>query len=68
MGFRQFWRAFRATKGQSRPASPEDHLADDVRETMGPLAGGGGGGHMTGESVYHYIEDHEQQPHRPDDD
>ena len=67
MGIRQFFRAFRATKGQPRPASPEDHIADDIREAMGPDSGGGGG-HATGEAVYHYVEDHEQQPHRRDDD
>lgn len=67
MGIRQFFRAFRATKGQSRPASPEDHIAEDFREAMGPDGGGGGGG-ATGEALYQYVEDHEQQPHRPDDD
>jgi hypothetical protein len=63
MGIRQFFRAFRSTKGEKRPSGPEDQLAADVRETMGPQ-----GGADAGEAVYDYIEEHEPHEHRRDDD
>lgn len=63
MGIRQFFLSFRSTKGKRRPSGPEDELAADVRETMGPQ-----GGADAGEAVYDYIEQHEQHEHRPVDD
>lgn len=39
-----------------------DQLADEIRQTIGPLASGpgAGGGRMTGRSVYRHLEDRDR--------
>lgn len=59
MGIRRFLRElFRASPSESGAVRHSGHeLADRVRETIGPLAGGGEGGRLTGHSVYGMLED-----------
>lgn len=59
MSLRKFLRElFRSSPSDKRRVRPEGHeLADHVRETIGPLAGGGEGGRLTGHSVYAMLED-----------
>jgi len=62
MSLRGFFRAlFRSSDSDRRSKHSGDQLASEIRETVGPLAGGpgagDGGGRMTGNSVYHHLED-----------
>ena len=41
-------------------------LADHVRETIGPLGGGGEGGRVTGHAVYELLEDDPAEPRPPE--
>jgi hypothetical protein len=71
MSIRKFLRElFRSSPSEKRPIRHEGHeLADHVRETIGPLAGGGEGGRLTGHSVYGMLEDESasdpRDPKRP---
>lgn len=63
MSMRGFFRALFKPK-PDRPTQPHrgDELAEEIRETMGPLASGPGaaGGRMTGRSVYRHLEDRDR--------
>ena len=59
MSIRGFLRALFGSPppGSGRAHHAGDDLADRVRETMGPQSGGAFGGRMTGNAVYHLLED-----------
>ncbi|MCP3989405.1 MAG: hypothetical protein GY724_10045 [Actinomycetia bacterium] len=65
MSIRGFFRALfkpKPSDGRGSPR-PEDGLAETIRETLGPLGGGGFGGRMTGSAVYRMLEDNaDNQP------
>lgn len=67
MSIRAFLRRlFRPSHEDRSPVRHAGHeLADHVRETIGPLAGGGEGGRLTGHSVYGMLEN-ESASDRPD--
>ena len=66
MSIRMFLRRlFNPAPSDSRPVRHAGHdLADHVRETIGPVAGGGEGGRLTGSAVYRMLED-EAEAERP---
>ena len=58
MSVKGFFRALLHPPADGRGAHHSgDDLAHKVRETIGPLAGGGGGGRITGHAVYRLLED-----------
>ena len=59
MSIRGFFRAlFRPSQPDPTAGRlPEDDLADEIREAMGPVASGGTGGHITGSAIYKKIEE-----------
>lgn len=59
MSIRKFLRGlFRSSPSDNRTVRHAGHeLAGHVRDTIGPLAGGGEGGRLTGHSIYGLLED-----------
>lgn len=58
MSFRRFFRALLAPSSR-RGRHGGDRLASEIRETIGPIGGGpgGGSGRITGSRVYRHLED-----------
>jgi len=70
MSVRGFFRGLFHPRPDGRGARHSgDDLADKVRETIGPLSGGGFGGRITGSAVYRRLEDEaEHEAHRLSDE
>jgi hypothetical protein len=62
MSLRRFVRALLRGGGRRRrPAHSGDDLAEEIRETIGPVSGGDAGtGRMSGGGVYRHLEDRER--------
>ncbi|MEM9610423.1 MAG: hypothetical protein AAGA99_23625 [Actinomycetota bacterium] len=59
MSIRRFLRALFKPTPSTVSTTPQksDGLVEEIRETLGPQAGGGLGGRMTGSAVYRRLED-----------
>ncbi len=64
MSIRRFLQALFKPTSSTASNAPQrtDDLVEEIRETLGPQAGGGLGGRMTGSAVYHRLEDGSTRP------